>query len=386
MKKSVFKSFVVVAIAVTGLMTVQAQDANDTFIKIESENIYSQCFEICDTNKDGIVTYAEAAAATKLGLDRGGRSNIIESYEFLKYFPNLEMFSVGNTTLEVIDLHELKNLKLVNVSSAPWLKKIIVGGEVAPEITGENVEDLNKEPVKVEFWVADPVARRLYDEGYNFVEPIQQDGDTYYIVSKDFDIHSYSADFGVWHNGKLDVPCKHNYDNLMSNFFTVEVKELGDGNNQQEHPANCRCQLHQKKELQMMTEVPEVPNMNIITFKDAGIRDFCTDWLKTVDTNKDKIVTLEEAAAVKDLCLMNFKSFMRTIKDYDDLKYFPNLEKLHAGMTYAETIDLSSCPKLKEVDLSDCRMLKKVILAKGCKPEIKYPVAYKGEKAKVEYK
>ena len=55
-------------------------------------------------------------------------------------------------------------------------------------------------------------------------------------------------------------------------------------------------------------------------------------------------------------------------------------------MTYLETVDLSSCKKLKEVDLSDCRMLKTVVLAKGCKPEIKYPVAYKGEQPKVIYK
>jgi len=371
------------AIAVTGLSAVQAQDANDTFIKIENENIFSQCFEICDTNKDGIVTYAEAAAATKLGLDRGGRSNIIENYDFLRYFPNLEMLSIGNTTLEEIDLHELKNLKLVNVSNAPWLKKLIIGCESAPEITGQNP---TREAIKQEVWVEDPVVSRLHNEGYNFVEPIHQDGDTYYIVSRNFEARAYSDDFGLWHNGTLEVPCKYNYDNLRSNFFTVEVKELGDANNQHEHPANCRCLLHQKKELQMMTDVPEVPNMNIITFKDEAIRDFCTNWLKTVDTNKDKIVTLEEAAAAKNLSLMNFKSFMRTIKDYDDLKYFPNLEYFHAGMSYAETIDLSACKKLKEIDLSDCRMLKTIVLAKGCQPTIKYPVAYKGEKAKVEYR
>ena len=126
-----------------------AQNANDVFIKIENENVYSQCFDVCDTNKDGVVTYAEAAATTKLGLDRGGRSNIIESYELLKYFPNLEAFSVGNTAMETIDLHMLKKLKLVNVSSAPWVKKIIVGCEKAPEITGA---DAAGEPIKVEFW------------------------------------------------------------------------------------------------------------------------------------------------------------------------------------------------------------------------------------------
>ena len=139
-------------IAVIGLMTVHAQDANDVFIRIENENIYSQCFEFCDTNKDGVVTYAEAAATTKLGLDRGGRSNIIESYEFLKYFPNLEAFSVGNTPMETIDLHMLKKLKLVNVSNAPWVKKIIIGCKTAPEITGA---DSDGDPIKVEFWKKD---------------------------------------------------------------------------------------------------------------------------------------------------------------------------------------------------------------------------------------
>ena len=74
------------------------------------------------------------------------------------------------------------------------------------------------------------------------------------------------------------------------------------------------------------------------------------------------------------------------IKSYEDLQNFPNLEYFHAGMTYLETIDLSCLPKLKELDLSDCRMLKTVVLAKGCKPEIKYPVAYKGEQVKVVYK
>ena len=55
-------------------------------------------------------------------------------------------------------------------------------------------------------------------------------------------------------------------------------------------------------------------------------------------------------------------------------------------MTYAETLDVSCCPKLKELDATDCRMLKTIVLAKGCKPEIKNPVAYKGEQVKLIYK
>lgn len=274
------RNMLIMAFAMTGMVSVQAQEANDTFIKIEDHDMFSQCFATCDINNDGIVTYAEAAAATMLSLEKGGRLNIIEDYAFLKYFPNLEALSVGNTTLEIIDMHYLTKLKLVNVTNALWLKTIIVGGDVAPEITGVPDNDPTREAVKV-----------------------------------------------VFYKEKPDATFK---------------------------------------------------------FKDDAIKDFCLR--NKVDADKDGVISKEEAAAVTRLSLMNFKSFMRNIKSYEDLQNFPNLEYFHAGMTYAETVDVSCCPKLTELDLSDCRMLKTVVLAKGCKPEIKYPVAYKGVKAKVEYK
>lgn len=274
------RNMLIMAFAMTGMVSVQAQEANDTFIKIEDHDMFSQCFATCDINNDGIVTYAEAAAATMLSLEKGGRLNIIENYDFLKYFPNLEALSVGNTTQEIIDMHYQKNLKLVNVTNALWLKTIIVGGEVAPEITGVPANDPTRAAVNVMFYVEKP-----------------------------------------------DVPFK---------------------------------------------------------FKDDGIKDFCLR--NKVDVDKDGVISKEEAAAVTRLSLMNFKSFMRNIKSYDDLQYFPNLEYFHAGLNYLETIDLSCCPKLTEIDLSDSRMLKTIVLAKGCKPEIKYPVAYKGEKAKIVHK
>lgn len=274
------RNMLIMAFAMTGMVSVQAQEANDTFIKIEDHDMFSQCFATCDINNDGIVTYAEAAAATMLSLEKGGRLNIIEDYAFLKYFPNLEALSVGNTTLEIIDMHYLTKLKLVNVTNALWLKTIIVGGDVAPEITGVPDNDPTREAVKV-----------------------------------------------VFYKEKPDATFK---------------------------------------------------------FKDDAIKDFCLR--NKVDADKDGVISKEEAAAVTRLSLMNFKSFMRNIKSYEDLQNFPNLEYFHAGMTYLETIDLSCLPKLKELDLSDCRMLKTIVLAKGCKPEIKYPVAYKGVKAKVEYK
>ena len=333
-------------LALAGMVStgVQAQEANDAFIKIEEHNMFSQCFAPCDTNGDGVVTYGEAATATMLSLDRGGRLNIIEDYGFLKHFPNLTALALGNTTVEVVDLHHLTKLKLVDVTHALWLKKIIVGGDMAPEITGESHDDPMREAIKVEFYVDDPVVRSLFDEGYNYVEPVRQDGDTYYVVSKETGV------YGLWHNGKLEVPCSYNYDVLKQNYFTVSMSEITGSN---------------------------------IVFADEAFKAFCL--FHKLDVNGDKEMSIDEAKAQTRLSLMNFKSLMRTVKTYEDLQYFPNLEYFHAGMSYVDTLDVSCCPKLKELDASDCRKLQVIVLAKGCKPEIKYPVAWKGENPKLVY-
>lgn len=332
--------FIIIIIIFVGV-SVWAQDANDTFIKIEEHNMFSKCFAPCDTNNDGIVTYGEAVAATILGLDTGGRLNIIEDYSFLKYFPNLVALSVGNTAVEEIDLHYQEKLDKLNLANALWIKKIILAENCQPEIFYPQ----GKAYVEMEYYVKDETIRALLEE-YSYCEKVEQDGDVCYIVSKEY------GNYGIWHNGKLEVPCKYDLEELRNKYFTVSQ--------------------------------PEPMGLEVIPFTDEGIKAFCLR--NKIDTDKDGEISVDEAKAVTRLSFMNFKSFIRNIKSYEDLKYFPNLEYLHAGMTYVETIDVSCCPKLKELDVSDCRILKTIILAKGCKPDIKYPVAYKGEKAKVEYK
>lgn len=118
--------------------------------------------------------------------------------------------------------------------------------------------------------------------------------------------------------------------------------------------------------------------------KDDSIRDFC--MRNKVDANKDGRISLDEAEATTKLSLMNFRNFMRNVRSYEDLQYFPNLEYFHAGFSFVRTVDVSCCPKLKELDVSDCQMLRKIVLAEGCNPEIKYPAAYKGVQAKLIYK
>jgi hypothetical protein len=141
--------------------------------------------------------------------------------------------------------------------------------------------------------------------------------------------------------------------------------------------------LEDQKANNYTVEVKESPSG--IVFKDEGFKDFCLRD-KHLDADRDGMITEEEAKAATKLSLMNFRSFMRNIKSYEDLKYFPNLEYFDAGTTYQETVDVSCLPKLKELNLGDCRMLKTIVLAKGCKPEIKYPVAYKGEQAKIVHR
>lgn len=119
-----------------------------TVVKIEDNNIFSQCFKDIDTNGDGIVDCCEAKKATYLSLERGGRSNVIDNYDFLKYFPNLTALGVGTTPVEEIDLRNQTKLEKLHVGNASWLKKIILAEGCKPEISG-------KDDVQVEYVKAD---------------------------------------------------------------------------------------------------------------------------------------------------------------------------------------------------------------------------------------
>lgn len=124
---------------------------------------------------------------------------------------------------------------------------------------------------------------------------------------------------------------------------------------------------------------------SLVTFQDSGIKAFCVEWLKNVDTNHDGEVSKAEALRTTTLNLMPFKSFIRVIKNYDDLKWFPNLESFIAGSTYVETLDLRHNPKLTFLRVSECRALKVIILAEGCDPEIVHEGGWLQETPKVIY-
>ena len=148
------------AIAFVAIVAAQAQEDNcsntekkecckaekTTIVKIEDNNIFSQCFKDIDTNGDGIVDCCEAKKATYLSLERGGRSNVIDNYDFLKYFPNLTALGVGTTPVEEIDLRNQTKLEKLHVGNASWLKKIILAEGCKPEISGK--DDVQVEYVK----------------------------------------------------------------------------------------------------------------------------------------------------------------------------------------------------------------------------------------------
>ena len=115
-------------------MAANDQQGDDVFITITDHDLYSRCFITCDADGDGKVTYAEAKEATTLILDLGGRSNIIENYDFLKYFPNLTTLSVGNTTVEAIDLSKNTKLEHLGLVNALWINEITLAVGCHPEI------------------------------------------------------------------------------------------------------------------------------------------------------------------------------------------------------------------------------------------------------------
>lgn len=124
--------FGVAAMAQNG--TAAAQNADSVIIKISQDNIFSKCFMGVDTNQDGNVTVAEAAAAEELVLGRGGRKNIISNYDFLKFFPNLKRLEIGNTPNEEVDLRKNWKLEVLDLRVGIFLKKITLSVGCYPKI------------------------------------------------------------------------------------------------------------------------------------------------------------------------------------------------------------------------------------------------------------
>lgn len=195
--------------------TSAAKEANDTvFIVIEEHKMFTRCFAPCDTNGDGIVTYLEAAKTETLGLDLGGRMNIITDYTFLKHFRNLKNLSVGNTTVTTLDLTNQPKLEQLNLTNALWLEDVTLAAKCQPQVFTPS------SGIKVN--IHEAVHPKELPEEYAYWEAVDMPGEDspFYVVSKD------GSKYGLFHAGKLLVPCNYSRDEILYNCFTAEVKEL----------------------------------------------------------------------------------------------------------------------------------------------------------------
>lgn len=91
------------------------------------------------------------------------------------------------------------------------------------------------------------------------------------------------------------------------------------------------------------------------------------------DLNGDGLVSYAEAEKATRL-ILDYGGRKNIISDYSFLKHFPNLVELSIGNTPNESIDLSMNPKLEKINLTNGLWIKEVTLAKGCNPQIIFPI------------
>ena len=134
MKKVLFLTALILCSLGVRAQNVKTEKADSVFIAITMDSPFSKCFGNVDANKDGVVTFAEANAADTLYLGYGGRKNIISNVDFLKHFPNLKYLNPGNATVEELDLRHMKKLEVLDLTLAPFVKKITITTGCFPKI------------------------------------------------------------------------------------------------------------------------------------------------------------------------------------------------------------------------------------------------------------
>ena len=123
---------------------------------------------------------------------------------------------------------------------------------------------------------------------------------------------------------------------------------------------------------------------SIIVFKDEGLKFYC---LHAADRNQDGEISYNEAAMCKEInCEYGGRRALRYIQDYDDLKYFINVEKLFLGVSNVKELDLTYNKKLKLINMNALDELDFILLYEGCKPEIVYPLSKQDKGVNIIYR
>ena len=96
------------------------------------------------------------------------------------------------------------------------------------------------------------------------------------------------------------------------------------------------------------------------------------------DTDRDDMLTREEAAAIEALDLSSTRSDLFTVTTYEDLRYMPNLRRLWTGTTRLDRIDLSANTQLEWIYI-ESPSIKTLILDRSSMPEIVMKQEWMGE-------
>jgi len=98
--------------------------------------------------------------------------------------------------------------------------------------------------------------------------------------------------------------------------------------------------------------IPEIPKIPMETMDEC----FNAYLVENFDLNKDDIISVEEAALVKEIDCSGWN-----IRSLEGLQYFPALEKLACSNNVLQEIDISQNPALKTLICSDNYHLSKIV-------------------------
>ena len=100
----------------------------DSIIQFKDEGLKFYCLHAADRNRDGEISYNEAAMAKQINCEYGGRRFLryITTYEDLVFFVNLEKLFLGVSNIKELNLTANKKLKLINMNALDELDTLFL--------------------------------------------------------------------------------------------------------------------------------------------------------------------------------------------------------------------------------------------------------------------
>ena len=117
-------------------MTGNQEICPDSIIQFKDEGLKFYCLHAADRNRDGEISYNEAAMSKQINCEYGGRRFLryITTYEDLVFFVNLEKLFLGVSNVKELNLTANKKLVLINMNALDELDTLILAEGCNPEI------------------------------------------------------------------------------------------------------------------------------------------------------------------------------------------------------------------------------------------------------------